>query len=279
MGFNIGPFSIRYYGIIVMLGVLAAAFLASRLARRRGEDPGVVWDGLIWLLIGGVLGARLWHILTPPQSMVDQGITTYYYLTHPLEAINLRAGGLGLPGAVFGGVLALFLFGRRRKLSMGVWLDIIAPALALGQAIGRWGNFVNQELYGSPSNLPWAIRIDPEFRLPGFELVERYHPLFLYESIWNLANVAFLIWFGEKFKDRLKAGDVFLVYLITYPIGRFVLEFLRLDASQIAGINANQTLMVVIALASASLLIWRHREDRFQAKAEHRKNRRKRNTA
>jgi phosphatidylglycerol:prolipoprotein diacylglycerol transferase len=211
--------------------------------------------------------------------MVDQGITTYYYLTHPLEAINLRAGGLGLPGAVFGGVLALFLFGRRRKLSMGVWLDIIAPALALGQAIGRWGNFVNQELYGSPSNLPWAIRIDPEFRLPGFELVERYHPLFLYESIWNLANVAFLIWFGEKFKDRLKAGDVFLVYLITYPIGRFVLEFLRLDASQIAGINANQTLMVVIALASASLLIWRHREDRFQAKAEHRKNRRKRNTA
>ena len=279
MGFNIGPLSIRYYGIIIMLGVLAGAFLASRLARRRGEDPGVVWDGLIWLLIGGVLGARLWHILTPPQSMVDQGITTYYYLTHPLEAINLRAGGLGLPGAVFGGALALYLFGRRRKLSMGVWLDIIAPALALGQAIGRWGNFVNQELYGSPSNLPWAIRIDPEFRLPGFELVERYHPLFLYESIWNLANVGFLIWFGEKFKDRLKAGDVFLVYLVTYPLGRFVLEFLRLDASQIAGINANQTLMVVIALASASLLIWRHREDRFQSKAEHRKNRRKRNTA
>jgi phosphatidylglycerol:prolipoprotein diacylglycerol transferase len=279
MGFDIGPLTIRYYGIIVMLGVLAGAFLADRLARRRGENPGVVWDGLIWILVGGLVGARLWHVLTPPASMVEQGITTYYYLTHPLEAINVRAGGLGLPGAVVGGTLALFIFARRRKLNLGVWLDIIAPALALGQAIGRWGNFVNQELYGSPSNLPWAIRIDPEFRLPGYESVQTFHPLFLYESLWNLANVFFLIWIGRRFSDRLKDGDVFLVYLITYPIGRFLLEFLRIDASQIAGINANQTVMVVVAAASAALLVWRHREDRFKARAETRKVRRKKKPA
>jgi phosphatidylglycerol:prolipoprotein diacylglycerol transferase len=134
MGFDIGPIPIRFYGIIVMLGVVAGAFLAAWLARRKGEDSSIVWDGLIWVLIGGVLGARLWHILTPPPSMVEQGITTYYYLTHPLEAINLRAGGLGLPGAVFGGALALLIFGRRRKLNLGVWLDIIAPAdWALGK--------------------------------------------------------------------------------------------------------------------------------------------------
>ncbi|MDX1437174.1 MAG: prolipoprotein diacylglyceryl transferase [Anaerolineales bacterium] len=279
MGFNIGPIPIRLYGIIVMLGVVAGAFLASWLARRRGEDSSVVWDGLIWVLIGGVLGARLWHILTPPPSMVEQGITTYYYLTHPLEAINLRAGGLGLPGAVFGGALALIIFGRRRRLNLGVWLDIIAPALALGQAIGRWGNFVNQELYGAPSDLPWAIRIDPEFRLPGYELEATYHPLFLYESLWNLANVVLLIWLGERFKDRLKAGDIFLIYLISYPVGRFLLEFLRLDAAQVAGINANQTLMVVIGLASAGLLIWRHREDRFRGKTEVKRTRRKKKAA
>ena len=260
MGFNIGPIPIRFYGIIVMLGVVAAAFLADRLARRRGLNPEIVWDGLIWVIIGGVVGARLWHIFTPPPSMVEQGITTWFYLTHPLDAINIRAGGLGVPGAIIGGGLALVIFSRRRKLDYRPWLDIVAPALALGQAIGRWGNYVNQELYGAPTNLPWAIRIDPEFRLPGFEDQATFHPLFLYESLWNLANVVFLIWIGDRFKDWLKPGDVFLIYLITYPLGRFLLEFLRLDAAEVAGINANQTVMLIVALISAAIFVWRHRE-------------------
>ena len=254
----IGPVPIHLYGVIIMLGALAAAFLAEREARRRGYDGELVWDALIWVLVGGIIGARIWHILTPPPSMEAMGITTHFYLTHPLDMLAIWNGGLGIPGAVIGGVLALYIFARRRHLYFPVWLDIAAPALALGQAIGRWGNYVNQELYGAPSNLPWAITIDPQHRLPGYENIARYHPLFLYESLWNLANVIFLLWLMRRHADRLKPGDVFLIYLITYPVGRFLLEFIRLDPSRVAGVNANQTLMAVVAVLSAAVLVWRH---------------------
>ncbi len=259
-GIQIGPISITYYGIILMVGALAAAFLAEREARRKGLSGDVVWDALIWVLIGGIVGARLWHVLTPPPSMVAQGITTGYYLTHPLDLINTRAGGVGIPGAIIGGGLALYFFTRRRKLSFATWVDIAAPALALGQAIGRWGNFVNQEVYGAPTNLPWAITIDPAHRLPEYADASRYHPLFLYESLWNLANMGILLWLSRKYNARLKPGDLFLIYLLIYPIGRFWMEFLRLDSSQIAGVNANQTLVLIVALVAGFLLYWRHRK-------------------
>jgi len=132
----------------------------------------------------------------------------------------------------------------------------------LGQAIGRWGNFFNQELYGAPTDLPWAIFIDPAHRLKGFAAFEKYHPLFLYESLYSLGNVILLLWVSRRFEDRLKPGDVFLVYLIVYPLGRFLLDFLRLDASMVAGINFNQTLMAIVAMASSATLFWRHRTAR-----------------
>lgn len=242
-----------------MLAAVAAAVLAERQARRRGMDSELVWDGLIWVLIGGILGARLWHILTPPPSMVEQGITTLYYLTHPLDALAIWRGGLGIPGAVIGGGIALYLFTRKRGENFGEWADIVAPGLALAQAIGRLGNFVNQELYGRPTDLPWAIYIDPQNRLPEFRDQSHFHPLFLYEALWNLFNMALLLWLGRRYSDRLIPGDIFLVYLIIYPLGRFLLEFLRLDSSLVVGINANQTLMLVVGLAAAALLIWRHR--------------------
>lgn len=260
--FNIGPIQIHYYGILIMIGVVGATMLARREANRRGQDGNLVWDMVVWLLIGGIIGARLWHILTPMPSLEAQGVTTYYYLTHPLAALEIWNGGLGIPGAVAGGVLALWLFTRRRHLPLLLWLDIIAPGIALGQAIGRWGNFINQELYGAPTNLPWAIYIDPQHRLPGYENIAYYHPTFLYESIWNLGNMALLLWLSRRFGDRLKSGDGFLVYLIVYPLGRFLLEFLRLDSSKVAGINANQALMLVVMIAASLLLGWRHRADR-----------------
>jgi len=263
----IGPLPIHLYGIILMLGALAGAFLASREAKRRGENPEIVWDALIWVLIGGIIGARLWHIFSPPPSNVDQGLTTLFYLTHPLDALAVWKGGLGIPGAVIGGVLALTLYCRRHALDTRLWLDIGAPGLALAQAIGRWGNWVNQEVYGKPSDLPWAIPIDAQHRLPGFELVERYHPLFLYESLWNLFNALLLLWLGRRFEQRLIPGDLFLVYVIVYSIGRFLLEFLRLDASQIAGINFNQTAVAVVGLVSAAILVWRHIRRRNESDA------------
>ena len=260
-GFQLGPLFIRFYGIILMLGAVAGGWLASREVRRRGYDPEIVWDLLIWLLIGGVIGARLWHVFTPSPSAIAEGRTTLFYLTHPFDLINLRNGGLGIPGAVIGGAITLYFFARRQGLNFAEWTDIAAPSLALGQAIGRWGNFFNQELYGAPTNLPWKIYIDPLHRLPGFETQEYYHPLFLYESLWNLANMALLIWLTRRFSDRLKYGDIFLVYLVIYPVGRFLLDFLRLDASMVGGINANQTAMAIVAVVSVLALTFRHREE------------------
>ena len=143
-GFQIGPLTVRFYGLILMSGVVAAAVLSYFTAKRRELDTEIVIDSLTWVVIGGVIGARIWHILTPPASMVEQGITTLYYLTHPLDALAIWRGGLGIPGAVAGGALAFYLYARKRGLRFGVWADIFAPGLALGQAIGRWGNFINQ---------------------------------------------------------------------------------------------------------------------------------------
>ncbi|MCB9135025.1 MAG: prolipoprotein diacylglyceryl transferase [Anaerolineales bacterium] len=258
VGFVVGPFCVHYYGVIIMFGALAASFLVAYEANRKGENPEFVWDALSVVLVTGVLGARIWHILTPPPSMVEQGITTMYYLTHPLDALAIWRGGLGIPGGVIGGGLGMWWYTRRRGVDFWVWADLAVPGLALAQAIGRWGNFVNQELYGAPTNLPWAIYIDPQHRVPGFENFERFHPLFLYESLWNLGNMFLLLWLCRKYADKLRKGDLALVYLIGYPVGRFLLEFLRLDSAQLGGLNANQTFMAVVALGAAVALFIRH---------------------
>src|SRR6185503_7540633 len=166
-----------YYGLILVSGAFLGGNLASLEAKRRGHNPDLVWDGILWALVGGIVGARIWHILTPPPSMVANGLTTQWYLSHPLDAIAVWNGGLGIPGAVAGGMLGLYLFTRYSKLNFAEWADIAAPGIALGQAVGRWGNYVNQELYGRATNLPWGIRIATES--PDL----RFHPTFLYESI------------------------------------------------------------------------------------------------
>ncbi len=242
-----------------MLGALAAAWLATVEAKRRGQSPDLVWDSLLWVLLGGIIGARLWHVFTPPPSMIAMGITTTFYLTHPLDLISIWNGGLGIPGAIIGGVAAMYLYCRHRKLNFLIWVDIAAPALALAQAIGRWGNFVNQELYGRPTDLPWGLTITHE---TGYPAGTRFHPLFLYESIYSLLNMFFLLWLGRRFDKRLLPGDLFLVYLITYPMGRFFLDFIRLDAAQLGGINVNQTVMLVVALSSAAILLFRHNRNK-----------------
>lgn len=256
-GFSIGPLFVRFYGIILMSGAVAGGFLAVREAKRRGYDPEIVWDLFIYLLIGGIIGARIWHILTPSPST---GVTTAWYLSHPLDALAVWKGGLGIPGAVIGGLIALFFYSRRTGINFAEWTDIGAPSLALGQAIGRWGNFVNQELYGAPTNLPWKIFIDPDHRLPDYLNVEYYHPLFLYESLWNLMNMFLLLWISRRFAGSLKTGDIFFTYLIVYPVGRFFLDFLRLDASMVGGLNINQTIMALVAVCAGTALFLRHRK-------------------
>jgi phosphatidylglycerol:prolipoprotein diacylglycerol transferase len=259
-GFALGVLCIRYYGIILMLGALAGGWLATFEVRRRGHDPEMVWDVLVYLIVGGVIGARVWHILTPPPSSIAQGITTHFYLTHPLDALAIWRGGLGIPGTVIGGLVALYLYARRHPtIGFLEWADIAAPGLALGQAIGRWGNFVNQEIYGAPTNLPWGIEIDDAHRLPGFENVTHYHPLFAYESLLNLANMLLLLWVARRCSNRLLRGDVFNVYLISYPAIRFGLDFLRLDASEVLSVNVNQTFMAAVCIVAIGVFLWRRR--------------------
>ncbi len=251
-------FPIYYYGIILMFAVAVSAFLASREAKRKEMDTEFLWDSLIWVVIGGIIGARLWHIITPPPSMIEQGITFKYYLTHPLDALNIRLGGLGIAGAVIGGFIAFYIFARRKGQNFTQWVDVAAPVIPLGQAIGRWGNFINQELYGAPSELPWAIYIDPQHRLPEFSEFAYYHPIFLYESLWNVASVFFLFWVSRRYSEKLFPGDVFLLYLITYPTIRILLDFIRLDASEIAGLNANQVFMAIVLISASFGIILRH---------------------
>ncbi len=259
-GVQIGFLFFSFYGLLIALGALAGSFLSKKEAERRGHSQDILWDLLVWLIVVGIIGARLWHVFTPSPSAIADGLTTEYYLTHPLAMIDTRNGGLGIPGAVIGGLIALYVFTRKRKLSFLEWADIAAPGLALGQAIGRWGNFINQELYGAPTSLPWKIYIDPAHRLAGFADQAYYHPLFLYESLWNLGNMFILLWVGRRFAEKIKDGDLLLLYLIIYPIGRFLLDFLRLDASRIAGVNANQSFMAVVAVLALLLLFWRHRK-------------------
>lgn len=258
-------FHIYFYGILIMLAVVAAAFLAQAEAKRRGMNPEIVWDVLFWVVLAGIVGARIWHIFTPPPSMVEQGITTKWYLTHPLDMLNIRNGGLGIPGAVIGGAIALWIYCRKKKISFLTWADVVMPGVALAQAIGRWGNFFNQELYGKPTTLPWKLYIDPAHRVSGFENFEFFQPLFLYESLWNVLNMAILLWMGRRFEKWLKPGDLFFVYMIMYSVGRFSLDFLRLDASQIGGINFNQTFVVVVALVSGVFFYLNHRPQRAKA--------------
>ncbi len=253
---------IHWYALIIMTGVVVAAIMSNRRARKYGQDPEAVWDILTWVVIAGILGARIWHILTPSPALVAQGVTTEYYLTHPLAMLEIWNGGLGIPGAVIGGAIALAIYARVKKLSFLTWVDIVAPGLIVAQAIGRWGNFMNQELYGRPTTFvfPFGLNyIDPAHRLPGYENFAYYQPTFLYESLLDVGIMVLLFWMERRFWEKLKAGDIFLVYLIGYPIVRIFMETLRLDSSMVFGLNANQAFMIVVLILASLTLFIRHR--------------------
>lgn len=271
-GIHLGPIYFHFYGLILVSGAFIAGWLAAREAARNGHDPEPVWDALLWALLGGIVGARVWHIFTPPPS---QGVDIWYYLnlTNLLPvfqwgdfvlqlpaAFAVNNGGLGIPGGVIGGVLAVWVFCRRRNIPFAKFVDWAAPGLVLAQAIGRWGNFLNQELYGAPTTLPWGLDIDAAHRILGYtDPTLRFHPLFLYESLGNVLICLGLLYLARRHKDWLKDGDLFVVYLIAYPTLRFLLDFLRLDNNQVLGLNTNQTIMLVVAMVAGFFLAQRHR--------------------
>ena len=250
---------IYWYGVIVVLCILVGAYVATIEAKRRGQNPDHIWNGLILVIIFGLIGARLYHVISSPQGLV-RGFD--YYRQHPVEIFMIRQGGLGIFGAVAGGILAIFVYARWQKLDFLTWVDIAAPSLALGQSIGRWGNFFNQELYGYPTTVPWGIPIDLQHRLPQFTSLPestRFHPTFLYESLWNFLVFLILIYMARKHGDRLLKGDVLLLWCILYPLGRFLVEFQRPDAWMLGPMAAAQVVSLLIMLAAAAILVYRHR--------------------
>lgn len=245
-GYSLGPLTFRLNGLLLVLGLAVGALLAAYQAKRRGYEPETIYYLFLPVLIWGTIGARIWHIFTPPLSSVQLGLTTGHYLTHFLDALAVWVGGYGIPGAWIGGSIGLFYFAHRNELSFWELADILAPGLALAQAIGRLGNFFNQELYGLPTAVPWKIFIEPAYRLIGYESVEYYHPLFAYEVILNFVNLILLMWIARRFVSILKAGDLFLAYLGFYSLIRFLLEFLRLDVALVNGINVNQLFFALV---------------------------------
>lgn len=250
IAFSIGKLDVHWYGIMIMLGVVAAITVAWFEAKRRGENPDHVMSMALAAVPLGVIGARLYHVIDKWD----------YYMQNP----NLIVGaqGLGIIGAVIGGALGLIIFTRILRLSTPRWLDIVAPGLILAQAIGRWGNFFNQELYGKPTDLPWAIYIDPAHRLSQYANSEYFHPLFFYEFLLNLTGAVTLLVLGRRFRNWLRDGDIFLFYLIWYGVGRFGLEGLKPDVWTLGGFPTARWITIFAVVISVALLIYRHRRRR-----------------
>jgi prolipoprotein diacylglyceryl transferase len=247
----LGPFHLRAYGLLIAVGVFAAAWLGDRRWQAQGGEAGTVSSVALWAVPAGLIGARLYHVVTDYEL----------YTHHPFDAVKIWQGGLGIWGGVAGGVLAGWGVVRRRGLDMAAMLDAVAPALPLAQAIGRWGNYFNQELFGRPSKLPWALKVDLAYRPAGFGQFATFHPTFLYESLWDLAVVGLVLW-AEK-RLRLRRGYLFCLYVALYTFGRFWTELLRIDfAHKILGLRLNDWTSVVVFVGAVSLLVLRGRRGR-----------------
>ncbi|MEB3323093.1 MAG: prolipoprotein diacylglyceryl transferase [Synechococcaceae cyanobacterium] len=220
--FQAGPIALRWYGLLIALAVLLGLGLATRLARRQGIDPAVIVDLLPVLVLGAVVGARLYYV----------ALEWRQYRADWPSALAIWQGGIAIHGALLGGTLALLLFCRVRRQAFWPLLDVLVPAVALGQAIGRWGNFFNSEAFGLPTDLPWKLTIPMASRPPEFLDRATFHPTFLYESLWNLGVCLLLLallrraWRGRL---ALPAGALSCAYLIAYSAGRVWIEGLRLD--------------------------------------------------
>jgi phosphatidylglycerol:prolipoprotein diacylglycerol transferase len=260
--FTIGNFSLRWYGVIVMLGVIAGSLIVERGLKRRGEKGDRIWDALIWVLPAGIIGARVWYVL----NAILGGNQSY--LEDPARIIRIWEGGLHIFGGFLFGTLALLFYLRRNHLDPWLFLDAAGPAALVGQGIGRLANFINQELYGPPTALPWGIPISAEHRLPQYQDLSlfpvestRFHPTFAYEMLWNFASAGLLLWLSRRYKEDLKPGTIFAGWLVLAGIGRVIIEFFRPDQPKIAslGISYTSIFAALMAIIGAVLLLARYK--------------------
>jgi prolipoprotein diacylglyceryl transferase len=260
--FEVGPITLSYHGLLIALGIAVGTWLTGRELARRGYDGALALGSLFFVIPLGVVGGRLYHVATE----------YHRYSGNPYpKVLEAYEGGLGIYGAVAGGFLGLLLFSWYRGINALTFADAAAPGLALGQAIGRWGNYFNQELFGRPSDLPWAIYIAPQNRPTQYADATSFHPTFLYEAIWDLLVCLVLLWVARRFLGRLKAGDVFMLYVSLYSVGRFFVETLRVDQAFLIGGSVRGNLLVsgVLTLGFALLLLLRHSRSSQGTKTYH----------
>ncbi len=239
VAFTIGPITIYWYGLIMALSIIAGLSLALAIAKRRGLASEIVYDAGVWIIIGGLIGARLY-----------EGFLEWeFYSAAPLEIFKVWHGGLAIHGALIGGAIALYLFSRQKKIrtKFNFWniAAVLVPGLALAQAIGRWGNWFNQELFGKPSLLPWSIPIYPVNRPFDYEVFSFFHPTFLYESLGLVIIALILSWLS--FKKETPCVYIVSLYLVAYGILRFLLEFIKIDSTPIVfGIRWPQIASIIM---------------------------------
>ncbi|MBL8775121.1 MAG: prolipoprotein diacylglyceryl transferase [Acidimicrobiales bacterium] len=244
----LGPLHLRAYGLMIALGVIAAVELARRRWRARGHDPDEISGMALWAVPAGLIGARLYHVMTDWQRFEGRWI----------DAVKVWEGGLGIPGGIALGALAGVLYARHKKMPLGDLADTVAPALPLAQAIGRLGNWFNQELFGGPTSLPWGLEIDVAHRPDRYLATETFHPTFLYEGLWNLALMTLLILIDRK--RVLRPGSLFWVYVGGYFTGRLWVEAMRIDpASLIWGVRVNIWMSLVAIVFSVTVVAIRGR--------------------
>ena len=262
-GLVLGPLHLRAYGVMIALGVLAAVGLSRRRWAARGGNPDEISRLAVWAVIAGLIGARLYHVITDWKKFQSDGW---------LDALAIWKGGLGIPGGMAAGILVGLWMARRQDMNRGEVIAAMVPTLPLAQAIGRLGNWFNQELFGRPTDLPWGLEIDPSHRPAQYLDVETFHPAFLYELVWNLLLCGLLLILDRRRRmldvptlvtnpRRVsRPGSLLAVYVLGYGIGRLWIEAVRIDpASLILGVRVNIWMSLVLIAGSAAYLVWLRR--------------------
>jgi prolipoprotein diacylglyceryl transferase len=245
---HLGPIPLRGYAFCIIIGVFLAVWLGGRRWAARGGQKTTVADIAVWAVPFGLLGGRLYHVITDYELYFGKGRDW-------VGAFKVWDGGLGIWGAIALGALGAWIGCRRRGIPLPAWADALAPGVAFAQAIGRWGNWFNQELYGGPTKLPWALKIDPAHRPFNDFNVATYHPTFLYELLWNVVGVCVLLLIARRFV--IKPPALFALYVAWYTFGRFFEELLRIDPSHhIAGLRLNAWVSIICFVLAVAFFVW-----------------------
>ena len=244
---NLGPVPVRGYALCIIAGIALAIWLGERRWRARGGQPGDVIEIATWMVPFGILGGRIYHVVSSPQAYFGED-------GDPVSALYIWEGGLGIWGAIALGGVGAWIGCRRRGIPLPAFADALAPGIVLAQAVGRLGNYVNQELYGRATDLPWAVEIDRAYRPSDMLDQATYHPTFLYELLWNVGVAGLVVWADRRF--RLGHGRAFALYVAAYTVGRAWIEGLRIDpANEVLGLRLNEWTSLVVFLGAVTYIV------------------------